>query len=244
MIIKICEIKNDTLLLTPCAQECGLGLNHFSAQFLQREKLITHTAEGRGLVYFFTLKDKNLVLRHYKRGGLVAKISNDSFLFSSIALTRCYKELEVLQHLRNNKVNVPRPIAGKVSRRGLFYKADIITELVPNAIELHELLQCEALTAATWQAIGLQIQKMHKAQVFHGDINVKNIMLTKQSSPAIIHLLDFDKCDIKHGNGWKNANLLRFKRSLLKQKANHEGKQQAYHYCPSDWEELLKGYNK
>jgi 3-deoxy-D-manno-octulosonic acid kinase len=225
-------------MLTPNGQGLGLCGKHFNAQFLKQEKLVTRTAQGRGTVYFFSLGKKALVLRHYKRGGLVAKVSNDRFIFSNIANTRCYKELEVLQHLHNEKVNVPLPIAGKVTRKGMFYSADIITEVIPNTIELHEVLQSEALSPGTWKAIGIQIKKMHNSQVCHADINVKNILVDRQASSPTIYLLDFDKCKIQKGNEWKKANLARFHRSLLKQ----TGKFTHYHYHQNDWDELHMAY--
>ncbi|GAB56134.1 3-deoxy-D-manno-octulosonic acid kinase [Glaciecola punicea ACAM 611] len=240
MTIQVTELNKSTLLLTPSAEALGLCDDHFDNDFLKRKKLITQIAKGRGIVYFFTLGNTELVLRHYKRGGLVAKVSNDSFIFTRISHTRCYEELSVLQHLRDKKVNVPKPIAGKITRKGLFYSADIITEVISNAVELNEILLSEGVVAATWQAIGLQIKKMHNAQVYHGDINVKNILLSRQTTPPSIHLLDFDKCAIKRGDDWKNANLLRFKRSLLKQVS----KSPHYHYRQRDWDALLAGYNK
>jgi 3-deoxy-D-manno-octulosonic acid kinase len=240
MTIRLVETSNHTLLLMPSGEGLGVCGQHFNADFLQQKKLITRTAQGRGTVYFFALSNKQLVLRHYKRGGAVAKISDDKFIFCNISSSRCYAELEVLQHLRNNKVNVPNPIAGKITRKGMFYTADIITEVISDTVELHEVLQSSALLPQTWQAIGSEIKKMHNAQVFHGDINVKNILLNEQRSKSIIHLLDFDKCTIKQGDDWKMANLMRFQRSLLKQVNQLNN----YHYHQSDWENLLVAYEK
>lgn len=169
----------------------------------------------------------------------MAKVSTDKFLFKGIAKTRCYEELSVLQHLLKAKVNVPAPIAGRVRRSGLFYSADIITALIDNATELHEILQTRAVDVDVWQAIGVQIKKMHNAQVFHGDINVKNVMLSENAQVPTVHLLDFDKCEIRHGEHWKQANVLRFKRSLLKQLSKIE----TYYYNSDHWDALLSGYD-
>lgn len=238
MTLHISEIKNHTLLLTPNAQGLGLLGEHFNPAFLAQEELITNTANGRGLVYFFKVADENVVLRHYKRGGLIAKISSDKFIFRDIAHSRCFEELTVLQHLRKANVNVPVPIGGRVTRQGVFYTADIITGLINDAVELHEILQLKRLSTKAWEAVGVQIRKMHNAQVFHGDINVKNVLLSQSMDTPIAHLLDFDKCNIKQGNAWKEANLLRFKRSLLKQL----NKLETYNYSAENWDELLSAY--
>ncbi|MFT6269938.1 MAG: 3-deoxy-D-manno-octulosonic acid kinase [Alphaproteobacteria bacterium] len=240
MTIQLTESENYTLLLTPNGEGLGLCGEHFNADFLQQKELVTRTAQGRGTVYFFSLGNKELVLRHYKRGGLVAKLSNDKFIFNTISNTRCYEELSVLQHLHSKNVNVPSPIAGKVTRKGIFYTADIITEVIPNTIELHEVLQSEPVSLSTWHEIGTQLKKMHNAQVFHGDINVKNVLLNRPTGPQAIHLLDFDKCEIRQGDDWKEANLARFKRSLLKQ----AGKFKHYYYHQNDWDQMLIAYEK
>ena len=248
MTLHISDVENNTLLLTPYASQLGLLSDHFDLRFLQENDLITNTATGRGVVYFFTLGQQQLVLRHYKRGGLVAKISTDKFLFNSIANTRCFEELHVLQYLQEAGVNVPMPVAGRIVRSGLLYSADIITALIEDATELHDILRTHTICSETWKAIGAQLKKMHNAQVFHGDINVKNVLVSKQidtqhmngqNSPSTVYLLDFDKCAIKQGDHWKKANLMRFKRSLIKQ----TNKLEEYHYTPDNWDALLQGYN-
>jgi 3-deoxy-D-manno-octulosonic acid kinase len=240
MTIQVSNFQDYTILLSTIGKSLGVLNEHFDAKALAQQNLITRTAEGRGMVYFFTLADRELVLRHYKRGGLVAKVSTDAFIFKGIKTTRCYEELAILQHLQNEMVNVPTPIAGKITRSGVFYSADIITEVIPNTRELHDLLQNQAVSKETWQAIGFEIKKMHNAQVFHGDINVKNILIASERSTEHIHLLDFDKCSIKPDDGWKMANLARFQRSLIKQSK----KDANYHFHADDWSEILKGYQK
>ena len=242
MAFKLTKTQNKTLILTNRAQRSNVDLSAFDPHFLLANKLVTKQTSGRGIVYFFNWPQQNnaemYALRHYRRGGLVAKIIDDSFLFTSVEQTRAYKELELLDFLQNNHVNVPSPIAGLVSTQGISYKADLITQVIPNSQELHELLQVTKVSPTTWQAIGEQIRLMHNTNVCHDDINVKNILLQQQDSSFKIYIIDFDKCGIQSDGSWKQDNLARFKRSLNKQSIK---------YVPdafeeSDWQALLDGY--
>ena len=218
------------------------GLAHiqalFSPEHLNANSLVTNTALGRGVVYFFEAMEEKCVLRHYYRGGLVAKISNDRFIFHGIENSRPYKELNLLCTLSAAGLNVPKPIAAKLKRIGLTYTADIITGTIENAEELHTRLVRETLAHDDWRKVGSTLRKMHDLQACHYDINVKNILIQKCSDTLHVHLLDFDGCKIRNGNGWKVANLDRFKRSLEKQKARIS----PYHFDADCWQSLIAGY--
>lgn len=238
MTISASHFNNNIILRTSVGENLAISHQHFEAHSLQQQKLITGTAEGRGTVYFFKLNGTDLVLRHYKRGGLVAKLNDDSFLYTGIEKSRCHKELSVLEVLRKASINVPEPIAGRIVKKGLIYTADIITKLIPKATELHEILQEKSVHAKTWRDIGREIRKIHEAQICHHDINVKNILLMNSNASYKVHLLDFDKCEVRKGNHWKAGNIERLKRSLNKQ----VGRCANYYYQASDWEALTEGY--
>lgn len=238
MTISASHFNNSIILRTNIGEKLAISHVHFDAHYLQQQKLITGTAEGRGTVYFFKLNGTDLVLRHYKRGGLVAKLNDDNFLYTGIEKSRCQKELSVLEVLRKANINVPEPIAGRIVKKGLVYTADIITKVIAHATELHQELQERSVHIEVWRNIGAEIRKMHNAQICHNDINVKNILLVNNNGESKVHLLDFDKCDVRKGSHWKAPNIERLKRSLNKQ----VGKCAHYYYQPSDWEALKEGY--
>lgn len=240
MTISALHTDNSIILRTGMGETLGIDHQHFDVDYLQEQALVTATAEGRGTVYFFKLGEVDVVLRHYKRGGLVAKINDDNFLYSGIESSRCHKELSVLQLLREANINVPEPIAGRIVKKGPIYTADIITQVIPNALELHEILQSKSVSEDLWQNIGIEIRKMHDAQICHHDINVKNILLTNNEGINRVHLIDFDKCEVQKGNHWKASNIERLQRSLNKQVARCV----QYCYQPGDWEALIKAYAK
>ncbi|MBF7073368.1 3-deoxy-D-manno-octulosonic acid kinase [Glaciecola sp. MH2013] len=223
----------------------------FDNSWLAAEQLITNTANGRGKVYFFEAMEEKCVLRHYYRGGLAAKVSKDRFVYSSMQKTRAFREMSILSLLFQAGLNVPKPLAARVVRTGACYTADIITGEIEKARELHDILQTKPLDEPIWRAIGESIRKMHNAQAFHPDINVKNILVELSKDGDVssnvaslkqhkskISLLDFDSCKIRKGEAWKRENLARFKRSLDKQAKKHP----EYHFEEKNWRWLEQGY--
>nr|WP_136252782.1 3-deoxy-D-manno-octulosonic acid kinase [Ningiella ruwaisensis] len=224
-----------SLLRTELGMSLHLGLKHFDLEYLQSKNAITHTAAGRGKVYFFRHADKELVLRHYYRGGLVGKINKDHFIYTGIFQTRAFKELQILDFLNDQDINVPHPVAARIERFGFSYRADIITEVVADAQELHEMLKMHTVDDGLWVEIGKTLGKLHRLKVRHDDINVKNILV--QGGKKIV-LIDFDKCSRQAYGNWQSANLARFYRSLIKQSKGH----QPYYFTQSNWESLQAGY--
>jgi 3-deoxy-D-manno-octulosonic acid kinase len=237
--------KFQTYLLTPESSSQYLGdelqgrdlLNVFDPQYLIENHLVKRTATGRGKVYFFDLSGIEVVLRHYYRGGLIAKFIKDKFVFAGIQNTRAYRELAILAHLHAKGVNVPKPIVGKVRVLGLTYQCDILTQVIDNATELHQHLCEHGVEDETWKQIGKEIQKLHQAQACHYDLNVKNLLVKDNNE---IVLLDFDNCEIRQGDAWKAKNLERFKRSLFKQASKHP----SYGFSEDKWHILTEAYNE
>ncbi|MFQ3206423.1 MAG: 3-deoxy-D-manno-octulosonic acid kinase [Glaciecola sp.] len=223
------EVSDDLVSIQKC----------FDPNWLTAENLITKTASGRGFVYFFFALGESCVLRHYYRGGLVAKLSNDKFISKALEQSRPYKELNLLAKLHSAGLKVPKPIAARLKRTSFAYTADIITAAIPNAQELHEYILKQPLKHSIWEKIGATLHKMHDLQACHDDINVKNVLLQEDAEQSkTIYLLDFDGCRIRDGDAWKNANLARFKRSLEKQKARYS----PYYYEDDCWESIERGY--
>ncbi|MGJ8581803.1 MAG: 3-deoxy-D-manno-octulosonic acid kinase, partial [Psychromonas sp.] len=132
--------------------------------------------------------------------------------------------------------NVPMPIAARVVKKGMTYQADLLSEKVPNAQDLVSILQQRQLNEVEYQAIALQIKKMHQAQVNHTDLNIHNILLDQQGKAWII---DFDKCYEQTGDEWKEGNLKRLLRSF-----NKELNKRQIKWGIKDWEYLIKAYHQ
>ncbi len=216
--------------------EDKISPDYFDGAYWQAKDAITGSAFGRGVTWFFELGAQEFVLRHYHRGGLVAKVNKDSYLYTGLKNTRAYQEFVVTQALADKSLPVPRPMAGRVIKRGLSYSADLITEKIAGARDLVAVLKAEPLGQEMYQNIGIMIRDFHQAGLWHADLNIHNIILDAQDK---LWLIDFDRCEFRDkAESWQQDNLKRLRRSFLKEKNKHA----VFHWQESEWELLLSGY--
>lgn len=210
---------------------------YFDGEYWKRNNAITGSAFGRGVTWFFKINSGEFVLRHYHRGGLIAKIIKDSYVYTGLKRTRAYQEFVVTQQLVDKQLPVPKPVAGQVIKQGLFYRADLITEKIAGARDLVAVLANTALDADTYYQIGVMLKRFHEAGLWHADLNTHNIILDANNK---WWLIDFDRCSFKKPEqAWQQANLDRLKRSFIKEKS----KDAHFKWQLSDWNLLMSGYN-
>lgn len=203
-------------------------------EYWQQEGKVQGYAKGRGISWFVAGQHMDMVLRHYYRGGLWGKWVKDRYWFSGLANTRSVAEFHLLQFLRQQGVPVPRPVAARVQRCGLFYRADILVEKIAGSHDMVAELKKASLPAEVWLRVGAVIRKMHDAGVCHTDLNAHNILLDAEQQAWLI---DFDKCQQRSGDEWKRSNLERLLRSLYK-----EIRRCQICWSEADWQLLLLGY--
>ncbi len=212
----------------------------FDPVFWQQQDRIVGSAKGRGTTWFIRSKDLfgvNVALRHYYRGGLFGKIIKDQYPFWGLNKTRSFAEFLLLKKMYDSGLPVPQPIAARVVKSGLYYRADLLSERIENAQDLTTLLQKSPLAPPHWQAIGRLIRQLHDLQICHTDLNAHNILWQAESQQP--WLIDFDKCFEKQGAGWKKGNLQRLYRSFQK-----EIKRMGILFSEGNWANLLKGYEQ
>ena len=206
------------------------------SDYWQSNNQVVGTAQGRGTTWFIEVDNKQWVLKHYYRGGLIGKFNKDSYLFSNYGNTRATKEFELLNQLRDLNLPAPKPIACRVIKSGLFYKADILTERVCNAQDLISLLIKQSVNANLWHNIGKTIKAFHDHDVYHHDLNIHNILIDDQNK---VWLIDFDQGEVRaDSTNWKEENMSRLLRSFNKEK----NKLEALHWQANEWDLLLTGY--
>jgi len=232
-MIKVLQKNNDYIIYND--ELLNENIEHcFSADYWQQKDKIVGAAQGRGTTWFIQLDALQVALRHYRRGGLFGKIISDYYFFTGWQKTRAIEEFHLLDKLRQAEVNVPRPIAAKVSKQGFCYQADLLSEKIPDAKDLVDILQQRRLSAQEYQSIGVQIKKMHALQVNHTDLNIHNILLDRSGK---VWIIDFDKCYQQSGEGWKKGNIERLLRSFHK-----EVKKRSINWKEEDWHYLMRGY--
>lgn len=193
------------------------------------------TGSGRGQAHRLALDHGEGVLRHYRRGGLMARLSPDRYLGRSPLTGRAMNEFTLLRRLRAWDLPVPAPVAARQVHGLLSHTADIVVAMIPQTRNVAQALSEGPLPAADWITLGRVIRQLHDRQVFHSDLNCHNLLLDAQGSAWIV---DFDKCGVRPGETWKQENLERLRRSLRKE----QGRRSPFHWDEARWNDLLKGY--
>ncbi len=214
-----------------------LSDDFFAPAWWSEQGLLLDSAPGRGTTVFVCHDDMTLALRHYHRGGLPALFSRDAYLWWGLEKTRPWREWHLLLELYNRGLPVPRPVAARVTRGGLFYRADIITEVV-EAKPLANWLVKRRLPSSLLAGLGACLRRFHNAGVYHADLNACNILLDKQGN---VTLIDFDRGELRQvDSSWQQANLARLKRSLEK----FRRREKQFSFDDEDWKSLLRGYEE
>ena len=212
-----------------------------AVQFWRDTNAITGSAQGRGTTWFVQYNNakqvKNWVLRHYYRGGLIGKIINDSYLFTSQKSTRAAQEFALLAHMQSLSLPAPKPIAYCVTRHSLFYQADLLSSRIENAQDLVAILSKQPISHDLWKKIGITIKQFHEHNIYHHDLNAHNILIDEQEN---VFLIDFDRGEVRNSNqrSWQASNIARLQRSFLKEKKQLSN----FHWTLENWQILLEAY--
>ena len=214
-------------------------LSQIDATFFQpddwrEEGRVSEPSGGRGQAFFIQHPDGyEYLLRHYRRGGLIAKVSQDGYLFTGLKQSRPFAEFQLTHDLFQAGLPVPQPLAARVMRRGLLYTGDLATLKIPDARPFADYLT-DNQHNAIWQAVGAMIQRFHLWGLNHVDLNANNILV---DSTGKCWLIDFDRCRKMPADGpadWQAGNLERLKRSIRKLTGEN--------IRNNLWQTLLNGY--
>ncbi|MFC4526473.1 3-deoxy-D-manno-octulosonic acid kinase [Dyella halodurans] len=170
-------------------------------------------AGGRGGVAIIDTPAGECVLRHYRRGGLVASWMGDRYLWTGADRTRSFSEFRLLGLIASLGLPGPQAVACRYQRSGLFYTADLITRRIAHALTLAECLAAGRLDSEMAELVGALVARFHRAGICHADLNAHNVLVTSDE----LYLIDFDRGRQRTpAEAWQQANLLRLRRSLVK----------------------------
>jgi 3-deoxy-D-manno-octulosonic acid kinase len=209
----------------------------FDPAYWKERNEVEGEARGRGTTHFVRSGKQQFVLRHYRRGGLIARVMGDRYVWRNESATRAFAEWQLLYHLRRAGLPVPAPVAARYRRQGPFYTADLITERLTDSISLADALQRRGIPILGWITIGRCIRTFHDLGVCHPDLNAHNILLVGDDS---VYLIDFDRGRLLKPGMWCDGNLVRLRRSL--EKITY--KLPPEHFSEADWHGLLDGYRQ
>lgn len=204
----------------------------FEVGWLRSEGHLIGTSSGRGQAYFLSFESRDMVMRPFRRGGLIGRFNRDLYLRGSLESSRAMQEFGLLQWMRDAGLPVPRAVAAQVTPRGLFYRAALLTERIPGAQPMEDALREVPLEPEVWRRVGAVVRQLHDAGVYHSDLNCRNILIDEAQQ---VWLIDFDKCERRASGAWAKANLERLERSLKKWPC--------LHWETRDWDALVASYS-
>jgi 3-deoxy-D-manno-octulosonic acid kinase len=189
--------------------------------FLQRNRQTSKYLSGRTLHPSIPIKNgERLVIRRYSHGGLLRTLTRNLYLFGS----RSFRELALTEEIRSCGISTI-PSIGAIHRRIFFpfYQAYFLSVEVPRAMDLIQYFNgMEAPPSRenisskrkTIRSAGLLIREFHQAGFFHGDLQLKNILVAGD----LLFLIDFDRSYRKSilSARERMQNLLRLNRSAEK----------------------------
>lgn len=215
------------------ALERGEGLHEAASR--DAEQML----RGRGPVPVFATARGRWVVRHYHRGGRAAPVLFDRYLRFGPA--RPVREVAASRELRRRGIPTPRVVAGAIYSAGPFYRADLVTEFVPDAVDLHRFLFEEHRDRrARVEAIahvGRLVARAAAAGIEHRDLNARNILVESPPGGPVLMLIDLDRCRVLPPGvpGRPRPMLSRLRRSLRR-----DGDRTGRPVSPEEWAALTE----
>lgn len=215
-----------------------VGHDWFAPDYWHGRDALSSQAGGRGGVAIIATPIGECVLRHYRRGGLVAALMGDRYLWTGANRTRPFMEFRLLAEIARLGLPGPAVVAARYCRRNLFYSADLITRRIAHAQTLAECLAAGRLDEELAEEVGALVARFHRAGIWHADLNAHNVLVTSGE----LYLIDFDRGRLRTpADAWQQANLQRLRRSLLKLGAASLGEAA---FEKDIWQPLLYRYGR
>jgi 3-deoxy-D-manno-octulosonic acid kinase len=212
----------------------------FDPEYWRARGELSDVTRGRGAAWFIGAPSRQWALRHYRRGGWVAGVSADRYLWMGEARVRAFVEWRLLAALTRLGLPVPVPIAARYQRHGGWYRCDLITRRIPGALPLSERLARLPLPTAIWHEVGATVARLHAAGADHADLNAHNILIDDGGAVSVI---DFDRGRLRSrrpAGAWAQRNVARLLRSLTKITADLPGGR----FGAGEWQAFLDGYGR
>lgn len=208
---EVLETDAGTSILVDADLSEQVGANWFDPAWWQRRGSVRAELGGRGQALLIDAPVGELVLRRFQRGGLVAHLARESYLWLGRDRSRSFREFRLLRELGGRGLPVPAPVGAIVERRGPVYRAGLLTRLIPNARELAVL--ATDLSVHQWRELAAVLDDFFAAGLWHPDLNARNLLMDRQGR---WYLLDLDKARLMDGRVEDGRMRRRLARSLEK----------------------------
>jgi len=161
------------------------------------------------------------VVRRYWRGGVMRFLADRHLRLGE---PRPVVEARASEALRARGIPTPPVVGAAIYPAGVFYRADLVTEFVPETVDLGTLLfapegpwhtEPELRLEGLMEA-GRLVGRLAGAGGRHPDLNASNLLLRlEEGSPAAV-VIDLDRCLVAEGAVPVEPLLARLERSVGK----------------------------
>jgi len=212
-----------------------LERQHFDADYWQDKPGFSIVDGGRGGSIKAIMNDQPVILRQYLRGGMIANLTKDKYIWLGKTRSRPWREWRLLRDAAAAGLPVAKPLGACVWKSGLFYRAAIMTVYLQGTQTLADYLAHSVLDHEHWHQLGLLIRDLQRKGFRHADLNANNLLIDQNSK---FYVIDFDKGRrMNKLDNWQWSALYRLQRSLVK-----IDRQISLHYRDDDWQALMDGY--
>jgi 3-deoxy-D-manno-octulosonic acid kinase len=136
-----------------------------------------------------------VMVKHYHRGGLLAKFISRYYLRTT--KTRGQREFEQMELARSVGVEAPEPVAYAYRGR-IFYRAWLITREIENSQSMAQLSRTAPhRTADAMAVLCHQTRLLIKHHIMHADFHPGNVLVDEDNR---VYLIDFDKTGVCRRN--------------------------------------------
>lgn len=140
---------------------------------------------------------QNIVVRHYKRGGLFGKLNRSFHLRTTgFSRLRASREFQILEKLHSVDFPVPKPLFVAIRKRvfGLAYEAFLGMEELVGFVNFLEWAKSSSSSKEVEEfsfSAGMLAKELLVSNILHTDLHPGNVMVNTDTSEIV--LIDFDK---------------------------------------------------
>jgi 3-deoxy-D-manno-octulosonic acid kinase len=183
---------------------------------------------GRAPLLELRLKDERLVVRRFRHGGLLRRLTGRRFLDAE----RPFRELILSDALLRLGIPTARVVAARARSVGLGWELEVLTRRVEGAQDLGKVLGRlragevdERPRRRILEAFGDLVRRMHLHGCLHADLQPNNVLLKPgalEGGPVELLLIDLDRSGFASiGNAERRAQLERLWRHVARTEARH-----------------------
>jgi 3-deoxy-D-manno-octulosonic acid kinase len=183
------------------------------------------TFTGRGEAYGVMLGPVPVVVRHARRGGMLARVLHDRYL----GAPRFLREIAMSRHLASAGIATPEVVAAVEYPAGIGHRADVATQRVDGrdlaTIFFGDDPPSPEARPIILREVGKAVRRLHDGGFVHPDLQLRNVLIAPYPvtvSAALpnltVYFLDVDTCRaVGRGDlASHRANVARFARSWAK----------------------------